>query len=522
MSIISVSFYVFTIGALILYYLVPLRFRWSVLLLASVYFFVKGCSVKLLVGMIGMALFAYAGGLLLDQVLSGMKAQTDTGALQALENKRKRITAVFILTEMLILLVLQDNAFFVGNTNTLLHLFGSTASIPAPGWGVPLGISYYTLMLVGYLLDVSWQTSPAQKNPAKLILFTCYYPQMISGPITRYHEMQSHLFEGHRFDHNNVILGAQRIAWGLFKKLVIAERLAVIVKTIYGDPTTFNGLFVFIGIVGYTLQVYADFSGCMDMVIGVSQMFGVVLPENFQTPFYSTNLSEVWRRWHMTLGFWVKDYLLYPVLKSRFLQKVSKSAKKKFGKAASKKIPTYMGMFCTWFFVGFWHGGSWKFIFGSGLFFFVMIVGGQLLEPVFNRLIKLLHINVDCFSWRLFQRIRTFLLFASSVSFGRAASFTEGLKMWKSMFSTFNPYILFDKSLYNLGLSMQDFSVLIIALAVFFVVSLLQQTGSVREKLSRQNVAFRWLILYILLFSTIIFGFYGPGYDPADFIYAGF
>ena len=151
-----------------------------------------------------------------------------------------------------------------------------------------------------------------------------------------------------------------------------------------------------------------------------------------------------------------------------------------------------------------------------------MIVGGMLLEPVFGRIIKRFHINTDCFSWRLFQRIRTFLLFAASVSFGRAVSFTKGIQMWKVLFRTWNPWIFVDSSLYGLGLDSKDFTVMIIGLGLMLIISMLQQRGSVRQMLSEQNLVFKWMVVLSLIFSILIFGKYGPGYNAADFIYGGF
>lgn len=521
MSIISFLFFAFVAATLLLYYIFPAKFKWFVLLGASIIFFIAGCSVELFAMMLFMSLLAWLCGLINGKIYMQLNASQDEIHKKKLMNGKKWITAATIVIEVLILIVLKDNAFFISNANRLFDLFGHPLNLSFPSWAAPLGISYYTLILIGYILDVSWGTSSPQKNPAKFLLFSSYFPQMTSGPFSRYHQMKDQLYAGHRFNYNNFCFGLQRVLWGLFKKLVIAERLAVIVRTIFGDYASYPGLYIFIAAISYTLQVYAEFSGCMDIIIGISEMFGITLPENFNTPFFSTSLSEVWRRWHMTLGFWIKDYILYPVLKSELLQKIGRFCKKTFGKQAGKKIPTYIGMFIAWFTVGFWHGGSWKFIFGSGLFFFIMIVSGQLLEPVFKKLIRTLKINTSCFSWTLFQRIRTFMLFAMSVSFGRTAGLISGLKMWKSALY-FNPWILVDQSLYSLGLDRQDFWVLIFGLITFLIISILQQKGSIREKLAEQNIVFRWAILFALIFAVLIFGNYGPGYKATDFIYGGF
>jgi D-alanyl-lipoteichoic acid acyltransferase DltB (MBOAT superfamily) len=309
---------------------------------------------------------------------------------------------------------------------------------------------------------------------------------------------------------------------------VLAERLAIIVSVIYGGGTeeqmgtvTYAGAYIIIGAFAYVFQLYTDFSGCMDMVIGVAQMFGIKLPENFHTPFYATSLSEFWRRWHITLGAWLKDYVLYPTLKSAWLNKIRKAIKAKFGKKAAKEIPTYIGMFITWFGIGFWHGGSWKYICASGLFFFVMIVGGLILAPVFKRLTAFLRIDTGAWSWTLFARLRTACLFTLSVSFGRASSLTTGFKMWRRAFE-WNPWIWVDGSLYNLGLDRLDFWVMVFGMAALFVVSKFQQSGSIREKVAGQNIVFRWTVYLGLFVAVLLFGMYGQGYNPADFIYGGF
>ncbi len=517
MPVISLTYFCFIAVLMAIYYLCPGRFRWEVLLAGSVIFYILNSSVLLFAVMAGEVLWAYVFALSLEKLGAQINCAAGEGR-ELLEKKRKRTTGLAVTVPVLLLLILQDNAFFLNNFNRFLP---QGSRIPAPQWAVPLGISYYTLILVGYLLDVSWQTGRPQKNPLKLLLFTCYFPQTLSGPLTRYRQIEGSLFAANRFDHVNIERGAQRVLWGLFKKLVIAERLGVIVRTIHVDSAAYPGFYIPIAAVGYTLQLYADFSGHMDMVLGVSEMFGVRLPENFQTPFVATNLSEVWRRWHMTLGFWVKDYVLYPFLKSPYTQKIGAFARKKWGKKAGKRVPTYCGMFVTWFAVGFWHGGSWKYIFGSGLFFFMMIAGGMLLDPVFRRVIQMLRVNTGCFSWRLFQRVRTFCLFSASISFGRAASLSAGFAMWKRAFY-FNPWIFTDGSLYNIGLDQKDFHVLLAALFLLLMVSVSQQKVSIRETLARQNLPFRWGVLLGLIFSILLFGFYGPGYDSAQFVYAGF
>ncbi|MFI3202008.1 MAG: MBOAT family O-acyltransferase [Eubacteriales bacterium] len=514
MSLISLSYFVFITLLAAIYYLTPLQYRWGILCVGSIFFYLQLSTPLLLLCTLFMIGVAY--------IATNYLIHT------------KHCIPIAITLELIIWGIFQTNTFFVINSNRILRLIGSDVAIQLPNWVAPLGISYFTLLLVGYILDVSWGKSTAEKNPFKLLLFTTFFPQTVTGPITRYDAMSNQLFMGQRFNYLSITFGVQRIIWGLFKKLVIAERLNGIVTFIYSTYETLPGFVLLLGMFAYTLQMYMDFSASMDIVIGTGQLFGITLPENFQTPFFSKNLSELWRRWHMTLGFWVKDYLLYPTLKSNTLRKLAKYTKKKFNKQIGKQIPTYLGMLVTWSFVGFWHGGSWKFIFGSGLFFFCMIVGGLLLEPLWNFIIKYLQINTNCFSYRLYQSTRTFVLFSVSIAFVRASSAREGLLIYYRVITEFFSGLQsFDmlKLVYNehtlsfvdiIELIVDYGVILLICIAAVLLMEILQQKYSIRESLDQQNLPFRWCIWILLIFTILILGHYGPGYSASEFIYGGF
>jgi D-alanyl-lipoteichoic acid acyltransferase DltB (MBOAT superfamily) len=515
MSVVQLPFFCFTAISLLLYYICPLKIRQVIPLAASAVFFIWGCGLILFGVMCAMSLFVWLGAI---------------AAEDAKEHKRI-IAAGVIVTLIVLLIAFKENAFFTTNANIIGRILRLNIDLKPPRWAAPLGMSYFTLTLAGYLADVYWGKTKAEKNPLKILLFTCYFPQMTLGPFSRFDEMNSdNLFVGHRFDYDNFCFGLQRMVWGLFKKLVLAERLAVVVSAVYDGAAagTHAGPYIFIGAIAYVLQLYTDFSGAIDVIVGVSQMFGVRLPENFRQPFFSRSLSETWRRWHMTLGFWLKDYVMYPVQKA-LTTKFGKAAKAKLGKKAGKDVILYASMLVTWFCVGFWHGGSWKYICSSGLFFFVMIVGGLLLQPLFDRLKKLLYVNTEAWSWHLFESLRSFTLFAFSVSFGRAASLTDGFKMWGLAFADIRRNAVsfalacLDRSIYTaIGLDRKDCALLCFGLLVLLFVSVIQLKGGVRERLARQNIAFRWAVYLSMLFAVVIFGVYGPGYDPSAFIYAGF
>lgn len=523
MSLISIEYYIFLIITSFFYYITPIKIRWITLLLASLYFFMQNSSVMLLFTTLFMVMIAYSSTMKLTSNTNKVLSTEDEQKKLKIQKDSQKIVTSSIIIEAFLLIGLQNNSFFIESTNLYYKFMGIDTQLNYLKWVTPLGMSYFTLMLIGYILDVHWKTIEVQRNPIKLTLYTMFFPQLVSGPITRYKEVNENLFKGNKFDHNQIELGTQRILWGLFKKLVVAERLSVVISTIVTDYNDYVGSYIMIAVFAYTIQVYTDFSASMDIVLGSAQILGVKLPENFSNPIFSQDLSEWWRKWHITLGSWLKDYILYPTLKSSRMQKIAKASKEKYGKKVGKKIPTYIGMFITWFLVGFWHGGTWNYILGSGLFFFLMIVGGMILEPLFTKIMKTFQINTNCFSWRFFCSLRTYILFSCAVFWGRAGSVTAGMDMTKLVLSNFDfPQLFNESQILALGLDEKDKNVLFISLGVMLLIEVLQSKFKIREKISEQNMLFRWMLWFILIFSTLIFGFYGPGYDPADFIYGGF
>jgi D-alanyl-lipoteichoic acid acyltransferase DltB (MBOAT superfamily) len=387
----------------------------------------------------------------------------------------------------------------------------------------PIGISYYTLSVIGYILEVYWGNIEAEGNLLKMATFVTYFPQMTSGPITRYGEMSPQLFGIHHFEHKKVLFGIQRILWGLFKKLVIADRASMFVSEIYNNYESYQGWYILIAVMLFALQLYTDFSGCMDIICGASECFGIRLPENFNSPFMAESVSEFWDRWHITMGKWFRDFLLYPLMKSDFNQGVRKKLKKHFGKNISKNVPTYLCMSVVWVTIGIWHGGAFKYIFASGILQGFYLIMGQVFSPLMKKAIDVLGINTNALSWHLFRRIRTLFCLCTSWIFIKADNFTEGLYIIKSMFSTWNPYILFDDSLYSLGLTWKDFNVIYVGVIIMMLVAHKKEMGvNIREKISEQNLWAQWLIMLVSIFAILILGIYGPSYNASDFIYKNF
>ncbi len=511
MTITSLPFLLFFILSLGVYYIIPKRFQWIALFVFSLAFFHFSAADYTII-------YAVAAVLVTTLCTHGITMAKETG-----NGKKAKLWLVLgLVVNLGILATLKYSNFFINNINLASSLVGSSARIPQLNLLAPLGISFYTMSVVGYLLDVYWDICPAQTNLVKTALFVGYWPQLTSGPITRYNEVKDQLYAGHKFDSKQIAFGMQRMLWGIFKKLVISARLGVIVDTIYADTVTYNGFYIWVAAISFLFQLYTDFSGCMDIILGASECYGIILPENFRSPLFSRSVQEYWQRWHMTLGAWLKDYILYPVMRSRLWKGMTKWIKAHWGKKAAKQIPSILGMLCVWLFMGLWHGGAWKYIIGMGIWFWFLIAMAQVLEPVFKKIIAALKINTNCFSWHLFQSLRVFGLAVIGNMFFRIDGFMATLRTIKAGLFPNNPEIFFDGSLFKLGLDAPNFILMVIALLVLLIVSILQEKGSLREQIAKQNLVFRWAIWYALIFGILIFGMYGPGYDPADFIYRGF
>ena len=269
--------------------------------------------------------------------------------------------------------------FFSGNASGLLQRIGIPVVLPALDLMIPIGISFYTLQAIAYMTDVYRGKYRADKNFFKFMLFMSYFPQIVQGPIARYDFLANQLYEGRDMEYKRCTFGIQLILWGYIKKLVIADRLAVPVNEIFNNFNEYTGMLVLLAAIGYGLQVYADFSGGMDIARGVSQVFGIELQLNFKQPYFARSIEEFWRRWHITLGAWMKDYIFYPLSLSKLSGNIGKKARLLFGSSIGKKIPSFIAMFIVYFLVGFWHGAEWKYIF-YGIWNGLFIMSGILCE----------------------------------------------------------------------------------------------------------------------------------------------
>ncbi len=518
-SLTSVPFYIAFILSLALYYLLPGSFQWILLILYSILFF---CVFSEPAAILYLVFSAVVTTVCVRSIHLARRISVQSPERGA--RKMRTAAAAGIILNLMPLFVLKYSAFFVSSVNGLFSvLFNRPDLIPLPGPFVsPIGISFYSLQIIAYILDCTWDITQPENGFLKNGLFIIYWPQLTSGPISRHRELRDQLYVSHSFNWDTVTRGLQRILWGLFKKLVVSARLSVLVDTVYGDIETYSGLYIWLAMGMFLLQLYTDFSGCMDIIIGASECYGIKLPENFRNPFFAHSVQEYWQRWHITLGLWLKDYILYPVMRTKAIMGLNKVLRKKTDKRTAGRITSCIAMLPVWLLIGLWHGGAWKYVLGMGLWFWLCIALGELCEPVTKRINEFLKIRSDAPSWHVFQSVRVFILASIGNVFFRMPSLRESFAVFRAAFKTWNPWILFDGSLYRLGLSEKNCRLLVYCLIICFAIARLQEVANFRGRVGRQNPVFRYAFWIAMICIIAVFGMYGPGYESASFIYQQF
>ena len=527
MNVNSFSFVVF-VAILVLVYYAPVirKFQWIVLLVASYLFYALNGAENMAYIMI-TTVVTYLGARLLDgknvsqeQFIKEQKGVLPKQEIKEYKEKIKkqkyRITLVCIVTNLGLLIFLKYGSFLAGNAGKLFnHKEWSELSIFH--LAVPLGISYYTLMCIGYLLDVSKGKCRSEKNLLKTALFVSYFPQITQGPIGRFPDLASQLFGTHKFTYENLAYGCQKMLWGFFKKMVIADRMKPMVDTIFENYQNYGGFTILLGCMYFSIQLYADFSGYMDIVVGCSNMLGIKLAENFRRPFFAKSLDEYWRRWHMTLSAWFRDYVFYPLSISKAAVKVGKVGKKIFPMRISKLVPSIFAMLIVWFCTGLWHDASWRYMFW-GLYNGGIMILSMCLKPQFAWCKEKLHIKEGKL-WRAFQMIRTFLIISILKIFPLAATTGDSLNMLKRIVMNFPTKISIASMLPGMGV--EDLFCVIVGLLIFICISFRQERETMHEWLSRRPFVVRWGMYMILLLFIVSFGVFGTeatgGFEYAQY-----
>lgn len=528
MSIISVPFLIFLIGLLIVYYLVPKKLQWWVLLAASLLFYALG-DWHGLIYLAFTSLSAWGAARWIERDAERQKAylrehkaslgkEEKTGMKAAGRRRRRRIMRVCMIMSFLILGWFKYIHFILAQANAVAGMFGGQVRDTVQ-LIVPLGISFYTFQTMGYVADVYWGKVRAERNPLKLLLFTSFFPQITQGPISTYSDLSGELFTAHWLDDRAFIYGAERVIWGFFKKMVVANLLAPYVSDVFANYAGYAGPAVLLGAFCYSAQIYADFSGYMDIMCGYCQMLGVRLTGNFERPYFSKSVAEYWRRWHISLGTWFKTYIYYPLAVSKWNQSLGRSAKRRLGKAFGDYLPATLALIVVWLTTGLWHGASWAYIVWGGVNG-VFIIVSMWMEKPFNALKGRLRINETAWLWRAFQVLRTFVVVTFIKVLPEVGTLSDGLRLWERIFR--GPLARTSGELLPFVGRTANFVCVILGIVLMFAVSLLQRRGSVRVWLERRVPYFPRLVLFVVLFFAIIyFGVPASG-GLRGFLYAQF
>ncbi len=495
----STGFLIFFPIVVLGYFWVPQRYKNLWLLGASYYFYASWNPAYLLL-ILSITLISWAAGLLLDR---------DTGGTRKKMAGKKWCLALCVCCILGILCFFKYMTFITDSLTEVLKLFGVSVRPPVYDIVLPVGISFYTFQALGYLFDVFRKETAAEKNLPRYALFLAFFPQLVAGPIERSKNLMRQLREEHTFDPERAKSGLLLMGWGFFQKLVIADRIAVLVTEVYDHYSDHSGLQIALATVLFAFQIYCDFGGYSDIAVGAARVMGFTLTKNFNSPYYAVSVSEFWRNWHISLTTWFRDYIYIPL-----------------GGNRRGKWKKYRNLLLTFFLSGLWHGAGWNYA-AWGVLNGLYQVVGDITRPFRARLQKFLRIRTDCGSYRLLQRLITFGFIDFAWLFFRADNFSAALKMLKHGFADMGLFTFFDPDslllINTVALPEKDFLVLLISLVLLAVVDYWKRRKvDIRGMLARQNIWFRWLVYYSLIFTVLLFGVYGPEYDASTFIYFQF
>ena len=495
----SIEFLIFFPIVVLVYYVIPKKIKHLWLLAASYYFYMCW-NAKYALLILSSTVITYVSGLLIQKV----KVSSYEMAKQTL--LKKWIVASSFVINLGIL-------FYFKYINFALSILTSAFSkihiqlMPPPNFDIilPVGISFYTFQALSYTMDVYRDEIYAEKNFFKYALFVSFFPQLVAGPIERSKNLLKQLALPQKFCFEDAREGLLLMLWGFFLKIVLADSIAIFVDAVYGDFSTYSGTYLVVATMLFAIQIYCDFAGYSTIAMGAAKVLGIKLMENFDAPYLSTSVSEFWRRWHISLTSWFKDYLYIPL-----------------GGNRKGKIRKYINKMIVFLFSGLWHGAAFSFVAWGGLNGLYQVIA-EILQPIRDRLVSVLHLDRESLGHKLMHVVGTFILVDFSWIFFRAASFREALEIIKSVITVKNPWILFDGSLYECGLDEKNFRLMLLGIVILILADFCKKKGiRIREVIVRQDYWFRWIYFAFVISAILTFGIWGPDYNEANFIYFQF
>ena len=476
----SLNFMIFFPIVVILYFILPYRYRCFLLLLASIYFYMSFIPVYILI--LGFTIIIdYFAGILIDSS----------------EGKKRRIFLIAsILANVGVLAIFKYYNFFVQNLSSLLPSLGVETNIPFLSILLPIGLSFHTFQAMSYTIEVYRGNQKAERRFDIYALYVLFFPQLVAGPIERPQNLLPQFKLKHEFDYGRALDGLKLMLWGLFKKVVIADRLAILVNVVYSDPSSYTGVPLILATFFFAIQIYCDFSGYTDIAIGAARVMGIRLMDNFRRPYYSKSIGEFWKRWHISLSSWFRDYMYISLGGNRV------------------SVPKwYFNIFIVFLVSGLWHGAAWTFIIWGALHGFYMIFG-IISAPLRSKLKERVGLSKHKWLDNTLKITLTFILVSFAWIFFRANNFSDAYYIVTHLFSNLTGSL----GGADLGLSYIELAIAVVSIAFMEIVHLIQEHKGMRSFLSARPVWLRWLIYIIVILFILLFGVF----ETKQFIYFQF
>lgn len=466
----SVIFLALLIITVFLFYISKKKYQWMFLLVASLIFYIAWSPI-----LIFLMIF-----------LIGVNFITSNSFSTAKNKKLNLIICICI--NFGVLFIFKYFNFFNSTINQIFNLVNIKINIPKFDILLPMGISFYTFQVVGYTIDVYRKDIKPQKNFFKLMLFISFFPQLVAGPIERSNNLMSQLFKSHKLNFQNFIIGFKYMIFGYFKKVVIADRVSVFVNNVYNDTVNFSGIYFVIATIFFAFQIYCDFSGYSDIAKGTARLFDINLMDNFKTPYMATSIRDFWRRWHISLSTWFKDYLYIPL--------------------GGNKKHKYFNTLITFLVSGLWHGASLTYVIW-GLIHGVL----QIFEDLASKIFKFNNIIIN-----FFKRIIVFIIVCFTWIFFRANSIKDSIYIIKNILADdYKQNII--SVLNNLGPNLLEVFIAIVMILLLIIIEFISKDENIHVILARKNIVINFVFYYII--TMLVFGF-GVYYDSGAFIYFQF
>lgn len=495
----SYIFLIFFPIVVIIYHFLPQKIRPYWLLIASYYFYMSW-NAKYAILILFSTAATYVTAILIDGC---RKKYADD------EKKRKTVSRVLVgavLTVNLgLLFFFKYYNFFFSNLSRLFSSFGIELKVPVFDVILPVGISFYTFQALGYCIDVYRGEISAERNFFQYALFVSFFPQLVAGPIERSGNLLNQLSNLKPVSYDGLRNGVFLMLWGFFQKIVIADRIAIFVDAVYGNYSAYPGTYLVLASILFAFQIYCDFGGYSNIAKGAAKILGIELMNNFESPYLSTSCGKFWRRWHISLSSWFRDYVYIPL-----------------GGNRKGKARKYLNLMIVFGLSGLWHGANWTYVIW-GLLNGIFQIIGDITKKGRDSLSKHMHINRQSFGTAIAKILITFCLIDFAWIFFRAENIHDAAAIIKNMSTVFNPWILFDGGLYQCGLTEKGFKLLGAAMLVLAGVDIANIKGiKIRDVILAQDYWFRAIAFAVSVCVILVFGIWGPGYESDAFLYFQF